>query len=124
MSESQKCWTQNNHQFKCFQCHHSCHRCNRMIQSNEFIIKINSNLKFHLQCFSCQLCGSILSKGDRFSIIDGRIICAKHNQIINHQPINSHPNSSPQTSSSHFNSHPNSQPSRGRGRGRGKKRDL
>lgn len=54
-----------------------CSRCGSGIGSSDLVMRAR-DLIFHVNCFSCALCGSPLSAGDTAGIRGGRVFCCEH----------------------------------------------
>ncbi|KAG5676907.1 hypothetical protein PVAND_006710 [Polypedilum vanderplanki] len=54
-----------------------CARCGAGISSSDLVMRAR-DLVFHVNCFSCALCGLPLSAGDTAGIRGGRIFCCEH----------------------------------------------
>ncbi|XP_076264667.1 LIM/homeobox protein Lhx9-like [Rhynchophorus ferrugineus] len=52
-----------------------CGRCHAGISANELVMRARDSV-YHLHCFSCNLCGIPLSKGDHFGMREGLIYCS------------------------------------------------
>lgn len=58
-----------------------CSLCNQVIGTNEQIMRVNSNIIYHLSCFICVKCHIPLVKGDRYVLFNGQPFCEKDNPI-------------------------------------------
>nr|XP_029715021.1 LIM/homeobox protein Lhx9-like [Aedes albopictus] len=54
-----------------------CARCGSGISASELVMRAK-DLIFHVNCFSCAICGQLLRGGDTAGIRDGRIFCGEH----------------------------------------------
>lgn len=54
-----------------------CARCGAGIGSSDLVMRAR-DLIFHVNCFSCALCGLPLSAGDTAGIRAGRVFCCEH----------------------------------------------
>ena len=54
-----------------------CARCGAGISSSDLVMRAR-DLVFHVNCFSCALCGLPLSAGDTAGIRGGRVFCCEH----------------------------------------------
>lgn len=54
-----------------------CARCGAGIGSSDLVMRAR-DLIFHVNCFSCALCGLPLSAGDTAGIRGGRVFCCEH----------------------------------------------
>lgn len=54
-----------------------CARCGAGIGSSDLVMRAR-DLVFHVNCFSCALCGLPLAAGDTAGIRGGRIFCCEH----------------------------------------------
>ncbi|XP_065082612.1 LIM/homeobox protein Lhx9-like [Ochlerotatus camptorhynchus] len=54
-----------------------CARCGSGISASELVMRAK-DLIFHVNCFSCAICGQVLRGGDTAGIRDGRIFCGEH----------------------------------------------
>lgn len=54
-----------------------CARCQATILSSELVMRARE-LVFHVQCFSCAVCNSPLTKGDHFGMRDAAVLCRLH----------------------------------------------
>merc|ERR1719192_1682897 len=54
-----------------------CARCLQEIQPSDLVMKAKQFL-FHVDCFRCDTCGLILSKGDLFGMYHDRLYCQVH----------------------------------------------
>lgn len=78
---------------------HRCSNCNQTIEHNQLVISLITNnqqqqqpqrLLFHLNCFTCSICGYTLTKNDYYGLINGSIYCSQHfNQLIKPNQISS-----------------------------------
>lgn len=57
-----------------------CTRCMASISSSELVMRAR-HLVFHVQCFSCFVCNSPLTKGDQFGLRNSAIFCHMHYEI-------------------------------------------
>lgn len=51
-----------------------CSRCLASISSSELVMRAR-HLVFHIRCFSCAVCNSLLTKGDQFGMRDSSVFC-------------------------------------------------
>ncbi|RVE52197.1 hypothetical protein evm_003116 [Chilo suppressalis] len=58
-------------------CVKRCARCGNGITANELVMRAR-DLVYHLTCFTCVACGTLLSKGDVFGMRDGLVYCRPH----------------------------------------------
>ncbi|XP_063633124.1 LIM/homeobox protein Lhx9-like [Cydia splendana] len=58
-------------------CVKRCARCGAGITANELVMRARDAV-YHLTCFSCAACGSLLSKGDVFGMRDNLVYCRPH----------------------------------------------
>ncbi|XP_073956507.1 LIM/homeobox protein Lhx9-like [Choristoneura fumiferana] len=58
-------------------CVKRCARCGNGITANELVMRARE-LVYHLSCFTCAACGSLLSRGDVFGMRDGLVYCRPH----------------------------------------------
>ncbi|CAG5028888.1 unnamed protein product, partial [Parnassius apollo] len=58
-------------------CVKRCARCGNGITANELVMRAR-DMVYHLTCFTCVACGSLLSKGDVFGMRDGLVYCRPH----------------------------------------------
>ncbi|XP_015791727.1 LIM/homeobox protein Lhx9-like [Tetranychus urticae] len=56
----------------------SCSKCCQIIKPNQLVMKVNSQNFYHLDCFTCSQCFSVLHKNDYYVLIDGKIYCSDH----------------------------------------------
>lgn len=54
-----------------------CARCGAGISSSDLVMRAR-DLVFHVNCFSCALCGLQLTAGDTAGIRGGRVFCCEH----------------------------------------------
>lgn len=54
-----------------------CARCGSGISASELVMRAK-DLIFHVNCFSCAICGQLLRGGDTAGIRDGRVFCGEH----------------------------------------------
>ncbi|XP_035775412.1 LIM/homeobox protein Lhx2-like [Anopheles albimanus] len=54
-----------------------CARCRNGISASDLVMRAK-DLIFHVNCFSCLVCGQLLRGGDTAGIRDGRVFCADH----------------------------------------------
>ncbi|KAK9499256.1 hypothetical protein O3M35_002325 [Rhynocoris fuscipes] len=54
-----------------------CGRCQAAILSSELVMRARE-LVFHVHCFTCAVCSSLLTKGDTFGMRDGAVFCRLH----------------------------------------------
>ena len=52
----------------------SCGSCGRTIGAGELVMKAG-NAAYHVKCFTCATCRQQLMTGDRYSIVNGAILC-------------------------------------------------
>ncbi|VVC86123.1 unnamed protein product [Leptidea sinapis] len=58
-------------------CVKRCARCGNGITANELVMRAR-DMVYHITCFTCVACGTLLSKGDVFGMRDGMIYCRPH----------------------------------------------
>ncbi|CAG9788972.1 unnamed protein product [Diatraea saccharalis] len=58
-------------------CVKRCARCGNGITANELVMRAR-DMVYHLTCFTCVACGTLLSKGDVFGMRDGLVYCRPH----------------------------------------------
>ncbi|XP_013183582.1 LIM/homeobox protein Lhx9-like [Amyelois transitella] len=58
-------------------CVKRCARCGNGITANELVMRARE-MVYHLTCFTCVSCGTLLSKGDVFGMRDGLVYCRPH----------------------------------------------
>lgn len=51
-----------------------CSACNKVIPAFEMVMRARTNV-YHLECFACQQCGHRFCVGDRFYLLDNKILC-------------------------------------------------
>ncbi|RWS23377.1 LIM-homeobox domain protein-like protein, partial [Leptotrombidium deliense] len=56
----------------------SCARCNRTIKPTEMVMKVKTNLYYHVECFTCSICNQMFQKGDYFGLSHENIYCRLH----------------------------------------------
>uniref|UniRef100_A0A182PUJ8 LIM zinc-binding domain-containing protein n=1 Tax=Anopheles epiroticus TaxID=199890 RepID=A0A182PUJ8_9DIPT len=54
-----------------------CARCGNGISASDLVMRAKE-LIFHVNCFSCLICGQLLRGGDTAGIRDGRVFCGEH----------------------------------------------
>ncbi|KAL1117072.1 hypothetical protein AAG570_004400 [Ranatra chinensis] len=54
-----------------------CGRCQATILSSELVMRARE-LVFHVHCFSCAVCSTLLTKGDTFGMREGAVLCRLH----------------------------------------------
>lgn len=52
----------------------SCGSCGQNIGASELVMK-STNSVYHVKCFTCVTCHNQLVPGDRYSIVNGSILC-------------------------------------------------
>ncbi|XP_064616490.1 LIM domain transcription factor LMO4.1-like isoform X2 [Liolophura sinensis] len=52
----------------------SCSSCGQTIPASEFVMKAQGNV-YHQKCFTCVVCQCQLVPGDRYSILNGSLVC-------------------------------------------------
>lgn len=52
----------------------ACAACNQPIPSNELVMRVQSRV-YHVKCFTCSSCHTRLVPGDRYSLVNGSILC-------------------------------------------------
>jgi len=52
----------------------TCTACSQSIPASEFVMRAQGNV-YHLNCFTCVTCSSRLVPGDRYSLINGSLVC-------------------------------------------------
>ncbi|XP_021701490.1 protein apterous isoform X1 [Aedes aegypti] len=57
-----------------------CSKCLASISSSELVMRAR-HLVFHIRCFSCAICNTLLNKGDHFTIRDSAVLCRSHIDI-------------------------------------------
>lgn len=55
------------------------------ISSSELVMRAR-HLVFHVRCFSCAVCNSLLTKGDQFGMRDSSIFCRSHYELAIESP--------------------------------------
>ncbi|CAG9558526.1 unnamed protein product [Danaus chrysippus] len=58
-------------------CVKRCARCGNGITANELVMRAR-DMVFHLTCFTCVACGTLLSKGDVFGMRNSLVYCRPH----------------------------------------------
>ncbi|CAG0886101.1 unnamed protein product [Cyprideis torosa] len=51
-----------------------CAACNKVIPAFEMVMRAKANV-YHLECFACQHCNHRFCVGDRFYLLDNKILC-------------------------------------------------
>lgn len=51
-----------------------CSACNKTIPAYEMVMKVRDN-KYHLECFACHKCNHRFCVGDKFYLLDNRVLC-------------------------------------------------
>lgn len=63
---------------------YSCNNCGQKIEPDSMVIKVNSTrdsdklLYFHMDCFTCFKCDSLLTNNDYYALLNDRVYCLKH----------------------------------------------
>ncbi|XP_052564191.1 protein apterous isoform X1 [Culex pipiens pallens] len=57
-----------------------CSKCLASISSSELVMRAR-HLVFHIRCFCCAICNTLLNKGDHFTIRDSAVLCRSHIDI-------------------------------------------
>ncbi|GAB1607005.1 LIM domain transcription factor LMO4.1-like [Argonauta hians] len=52
----------------------TCYTCGQTIPANEMVRRVQGNV-YHLKCFTCVTCHNQLVTGDRFSLVNGNLVC-------------------------------------------------
>ena len=55
-------------------CSGTCSSCSQSIPASEFVMKVQGHV-YHLSCFSCASCHNRLVPGDKYTLLNGNIIC-------------------------------------------------
>lgn len=58
-----------------------CGRCQAAILASELVMRARE-MVFHVHCFTCAICSSVLTKGDTFGMRDGAVFCRLHYQEL------------------------------------------
>lgn len=58
-----------------------CARCQRGIFASELVMRAK-DLVFHLHCFTCAWCNTVLSQGDYFGLRDNLVYCRGHYELL------------------------------------------
>ncbi|XP_054289339.1 LIM/homeobox protein Lhx9-like isoform X2 [Macrosteles quadrilineatus] len=58
-----------------------CGRCQAAILASELVMRARE-MVFHVHCFSCAVCQTVLAKGDTFGMRDGAVFCRLHYQEL------------------------------------------
>ncbi|XP_037954758.1 protein apterous [Teleopsis dalmanni] len=94
-----------------------CSRCLASISSSELVMRAK-NLVFHVNCFSCAVCRSPLTKGDQFGIVESLVYCRTHYAVAREEETSTNLSNSTFTyvsqfgSPHHDSSSPHSDPNR------------
>jgi LIM homeobox protein 2/9 len=78
-------------------CSRICTRCNRKIEQDEEILRVQDNI-YHLNCFTCLSCNTLLHPGDEFGLKENLIFCRNHlfeeqsKKILDDSGYNTSPN--------------------------------
>ncbi|CAL4102016.1 unnamed protein product, partial [Meganyctiphanes norvegica] len=62
-----------------------CARCSLEISPQELVMRAGVAPRvyvFHLHCFTCASCHTLLHKGDQFGMRDGQVFCRAHYEVI------------------------------------------
>ncbi|XP_014243866.1 protein apterous-like isoform X2 [Cimex lectularius] len=70
-----------------------CARCQAAILSSELVMRARE-LVFHVHCFTCAVCSSLLTKGDTFGMREGAVFCRLHYSEL--PPLSPYPPPPPQ----------------------------
>ncbi|XP_065218294.1 LIM/homeobox protein Lhx9-like [Planococcus citri] len=62
-----------------------CSRCKSTISSQELVMRAREYV-FHLPCFFCVVCMTVLRKGDHFGMRDGEVYCRLHYELLPPHP--------------------------------------
>ncbi|XP_063235162.1 LIM/homeobox protein Lhx9-like isoform X2 [Bacillus rossius redtenbacheri] len=57
-----------------------CARCQAAISATELVMRAR-DLVFHVRCFACFACRTLLTKGDHFGMRDGAVFCRLHYEL-------------------------------------------
>ncbi|XP_050539958.1 LIM/homeobox protein Lhx9-like isoform X2 [Daktulosphaira vitifoliae] len=58
-----------------------CGRCQAAISPTDLVMRARDTV-FHVSCFSCVVCMTVLTKGDHFGMRDGAVFCQHHYQQL------------------------------------------
>nr|XP_047135256.1 uncharacterized protein LOC101239718 [Hydra vulgaris] len=96
VSLSGRCY-EKNEQIFCEECYHlnfslvQCKGCSQSIMKSEYVMKTQENF-YHVYCFRCNLCNSMLQSGERYGVKGDKLFCEAHyygNNAIGMQQNNS-----------------------------------
>lgn len=62
-----------------------CTRCKATISSTELVMRAREYV-FHLPCFFCVVCMTVLTKGDHFGMRDDEVYCRLHYELLPPHP--------------------------------------
>ena len=52
-----------------------CSGCEQKILSTEMVMRVGLEQIYHLQCFACSVCETVLQTGDQFVLLEDQLLC-------------------------------------------------
>jgi hypothetical protein len=55
-----------------------CKACKFEINPNDYVLKIQQNYLYHMNCFVCVECNKLIQPGEKYGLINDDLFCCQH----------------------------------------------